>query len=493
MSAKQFGHRLKQTIVVFLVAVGAVCLVGHGCKRSEPGGSPVAGGPNVLLISLDTARADFFSCYGHERATTPRIDALASEGTLYRSAYATNFWTLPSHASLLTGLYPGQAGATSETNHLPEAVTTLAERLGKAGYRTGAVVCNAWLSKANGFGQGFGDFVEMWRRRNAPMPNSTVAEVEQAAVDRAVSWMARRAAERAPFFVFVNLNIAHLPYDPPSEWQARFLSPRWAVDRISRLRGVTGMWPHLAGAIQLSASDLRIMRELYEAEIALADDFAGQLVDALKADGILDETLVIVTSDHGENIGDHGMIDHLLSMYDSTIRVPLIIRYPDRFDAGVVIDDLVSLVDVAPTILDVCGVSDEASGRGDRPAGLCNQERAPRSFVLAENDRPMNGIDLLRKDFPSFDTSTIDHRMRMIRTRGHKLIWRVGAGVELFDVRLDPGELNDVADDRGSVREELLGELRRWSESTGRREPPARFDGLDAETLEQLRSLGYVE
>lgn len=444
--------------------------------------------PNVLLVVLDTTRADYLSSYGHPRPTTPRLDRLAAEGTLYLRAYATSFWTLPSHASLLTGLYPSVAGATSETNHLPADAETLAELLRGAGYRTGAVIRNAWISEERGFGQGFDDFIEAWRGEgSSPGP-----EAEQAAVDAAVAWLEEREATEGPFFLLVNLNVAHLPYLPPEDSRRRFSSEPWPPERVARLMEIKGGWQHLAGELPLDDTDYRILRQLYAAEVATADELVGQILDALEDDGRLDDTLVIVTSDHGENLGEHGMIDHMLSMYDTTTRVPLIIRYPERFEAGAREEDLVSLVDIVPTVLDVCSLI-EARDPEHLRSSLASSERVRRPAVFAENARPINGIERLRRWFPHFDATRIDHAMRMIRTDRFKLVWRVNVAASLFDLERDPGETVDVAGERRELRDDLLAALRRWALSLDARAGSGPFESRDRESLEQLRSLGYLE
>lgn len=450
--------------------------------------------PNIVLIVLDTTRADFLSSYGHPRNTSPNIDRLAREGVLFRRAYATDFWTLPSHASLLTGRHPTEIQATAETNQLPARATTLAEILLGAGYRTGAVVTNGWLNRERGFDQGFQEYFEMWRRvwrRHSP-PAGRRFEGDLA-IGLAIDWIADRAREGDPFFLFVNLNTAHLPYTPHPEILKRFLSPDRPASQVSRLQKVSGMWGHLAGKVKLDPTDLAILRELYEAEIATADLLVGRLIAALEGAGILDGTLVIVTSDHGENIGDHGMIDHLLSMYDTTIHVPLIMRYPKRFRSGSVNEELVSLVDVVPTVLDISGLAPPDDVPAARRRSLASRDASPPAAVFAENDRPINGVELMKKQFPDFDTRTIDQRMRMVRTEDHKLIWKERGDVELFDLREDASEERDIAGRDAATREELLRILETWTDSLDPGEVVPRLESRDAESIEQLRELGYVE
>ena len=455
--------------------------------------------PNVVLIVLDTARADRFSFQGYERNTSPNIDALSAEGAVFERVYATSFWTLPSHASLFTGLYPSQTGATSETNQFPEFNVSLAEIFQEAGYDTAAVVCNSWISRERGFGQGFADFFEMWRKQSSKKmgeEHNTTVEIKPVgtqATKKAISWLEQHSTNDVPFFLFVNLNINHLPYRPPEPFFSEFLSEGYDLEKLQRVITVQGMWAHLAGEIELDEADLRIMSDLYDSETAFADNCVGQIVDRLKTLGILDETVVIVTSDHGENIGEHGMIDHLLSMYETTLHIPLVIRYPKAFSAGERVKALVSQVDIAPTLLDICRLENKGSPLKIKERSLCNPDRPRRIFVIAENDRPLNGIGLMKKRFPAFDTKQIDYRMRAIRTDRYKLIWKIGRTIELYDLQMDPQEQYNLSDTLTQVSDRLQAMLVRWMREMPATKDISFFKSKDTESLEKLRSLGYVE
>lgn len=470
---------MRSAVASAVLALG--CALAVACEVNPPAESR----PNVVLIVLDTTRADALRGATTGESRTPRIDALAAEGTSYTRAYSTSFWTLPAHASLLTGLHPSLIGATSETNRLPPGPATLAELLSDAGYRTGAIVRNAWLAAERGFGRGFHDFDEAWRVRGPP------ARVELRTASKAAEWIQSKAALEAPFFLLVNFNVAHLPYFSPSEYWERVRSRPWPKSQVKRLRSITGMWSHLAGALELSDSDLVLLRELYSAQIAVADDLVGRIVDALVGADLLDDTLLILTSDHGENLGEHGKIDHLLSMYETTLRIPLTIRYPARFPGGQQRDELVSLVDIAPTILEICGLDAGATGRSGR--SLVSREVSPPRFVIAENDRPLNGVELLREQFPDFDAGGIDHPQRALITDRYKLIWHLPERFEIYDLERDPDELVDLSPHRTPLHRELIGQLREWQESVGRVVTPAeRLESQDAEAIERLRSLGYL-
>jgi arylsulfatase A-like enzyme len=450
--------------------------------------------PNVLLIVLDTARADRFSCFGYERKTSPNIDAMALESVVYECAYSPSCWTLPSHASLFTGLYPIQAGATSETLHLPLSNTTVTEALKKTGYDTAAFVCNAWVNMERGFAQGFTEFYEMWRHESEPDTTQGQSPKELTATKKVISWFERRKKAENPFFVFINLNCVHLPYCPPEPFLSRFAGNRgYYSEEVNRVGLVKSMWSYLAGELKLSERDFHIMNDLYDGEVAFADRCVGQIIEQLRNLGILDETVVIVTSDHGENLGERGRIDHSLSMYETTLHIPLVIRYPRRFRAGTRNSDLVSFVDIAPTILELCNVREGMEKLKPDKMSLAREDRPRRVFVVAGNERPLAGIALMKDRYSAFDTSTIDFRMRSIRTDSYKLIWNVERGKELFDLRADPGELHDLAGVEIETRDKLHRILYNWLKQIPSAGDVSFLEGQDEESMRILRSLGYLK
>ena len=211
----KYNTKLIGLAVVSVVIVGALFISISSLFKHKR--------PNVLLIVLDTTRADHLSCYGHDRKTSPYIDRLGSEGVIFDHAYAAACWTLPSHASLLTGLEPLEAGATSETLHLPESNKTIAEILNEAGYDTAAFICNSWVSKERGFGQGFDDYHEMWRASNNKHIIVSLSKSEVATTEKVKEWLNHRTDKQNPFFAFINLNGVHLPYQPPEPYRSDFL------------------------------------------------------------------------------------------------------------------------------------------------------------------------------------------------------------------------------------------------------------------------------
>jgi len=463
------------------------CLWLNGCNRHK------TKKPNVLLIVLDTARADHFSFMGYHRNTSPNIDALAQESAVFDRAYSTCCWTLPSHGSLFTGLYPVHAGSTSETLQLPGNNTTITESLAAAGYDTAAFVCNSWISKERGFDQGFGEFNEMWRGDYKNSTTQNHSPLETTAVQNINAWISRRETGQKPFFLFANLNGIHLPYTPPEPFLAKFLSQGYTNQQVNRIAAILSWWPFLAGEISLSEKDFRIMNDLYDGEVAFADHLVGQMVNQLKISNMLDDTVIIVTSDHGENLGEHGLIDHMISMYETTLHIPLLIRYPKAFEARSRVKDLVSLVDIVPTVSDLCGISNFKSNAPAGRTSLADKQRISRSFIISGNERPLTGIALMKNQYPAFDTGKIDYKIRTIRSEPYKLIWNVDKSFELYDLDKDPGELTNLADSLPHIRTELHKMLMAWLNKIPDTADIPFLEGQDQESIKILRSLGYLK
>ena len=283
--------------------------------------------PNVLLVVLDTARADAVSRSVGPDSPTPTFARLAQSGVTYSNARSTAPWTLPSHASLFTGLYPSRHGAHHEHLQLDQERVTLAEILSST-HETAGFTENPQITIARGFAQGFGTYDETWRAR------SGIQQV-MPTVSRVVEWLGRRDSDR-PFFLFVNLMSPHLPYFPPEGSEKRFLPAGTPADQVMRLRFVNEREARLyiMGKLPLGPGDFAVLRALYQAEVAHADAQLGQIIAALEASGSLDRTLVIVVSDHGENLGEHGLMEHQLCIYETLLHVPMLLRLPGKFEIG---------------------------------------------------------------------------------------------------------------------------------------------------------------
>jgi arylsulfatase A-like enzyme len=423
------------------VGAGLALLAATGCSARHP---------NILLIVADTARADRFSCDGYARPTTPRIDALGRDGAVYLEARTPAPWTLPAHASLFTGLEPRFHGADSGHLKLDDDLPVLAQTLREAGYRTQAYVANPWVGKDYGFDRGFDTFDEVWRSVHGTEGEMGAGAIVET-IDRWLDWRAGNADARAkPFFLFVNFFEPHLPYNPPEEERARFLSAGADPARVERLRRFKNPdeVKAILGLLTLDDADRAVLSSLYDGEIAYVDRRIGEIADGLLTRGLLDDTVVAVTSDHGEMIGEHGLYDHKLGLYEPVLRIPLVLRYPRRVHAGQRIAAPVMLQDLYPTLIGLAGVAGSvqarplpgvqgfaaATGRGTCADPIVEEVAPPREFLPA----------LLQID-PHADVAHLGAGIASVTCAGFKLIeWSDGRRA-LYDLGADPGETNDRA------------------------------------------------
>jgi arylsulfatase A-like enzyme len=466
--------------------------IAFGCDGQGP--SPGEAGvsrPDIVLIVLDTVRRDRLSAYGYERNTSPEFDALASKSRRYTDAHATGAWTVPSHASVFTGLYAASHGATQETTLLAQGLETLAETLSGAGYETAAITGNAMINRERGFDQGFEHYRESWRK---------VKKVNRDPVT--VEWVKAFLGERKrnrPYFLFVNLIGAHTPFDSCGLRCGKF---------GESLGGgiVDSDWLSVyRGRRNLSAEQLERLQRLYDAEIAEVDRNLGQILRALEdyyADKLAGDPLLIVTSDHGENIGDHGHVNHVFSLHETTVAIPLVIRPPGRATEGGALDDRpVQLVDLYPTILKAAGFDLEAyPSQGFDLFDSRLDSMIEGRPVFAEYYRPRQALEVLLRNATPLEAERLAkyrRRLKSVTEDGWKLVWAGDGSHELYDLGNDPGELRNLIRDpaAASRRDSLLATLNelmsRYEQMT--QDPKARAPSLDAETREELRALGYLE
>jgi len=434
-------------------------------------------------VVLDTTRADAVSADGGEGAETPTLDRLAEEGVLYTQARSTSAWTVPSHGSLFTGLYPSRHGAHHEHLKLDPQMTTVAEALAPE-YATAGFSENPHVSRGYGFAQGFEHFEETWRGRPA-------ATAVPPTADRVMAWLRARDRER-PFLVFINFMTPHLPYAPDRRFERRFVPAGADPKLVEGLRRFNEWDARLVmtGRRTLSPEQVSLLRDLYRADVAFADFRLARVVVELARERALDHTLVAVVGDHGENITDHGLMEHQFCLYDSLLRVPMILRLPGTFDGGRKLDAPVQLVDLAPTILQVAGVPKERWPVFQGVSLVDHPPPADRPEV-AEYMRPSGQRWRFERVAPGFDFSRFDRRLRALVIGRWKVIVPEGGTPELYDVVADPGELHDVAAEHPDVVDRMATWLERWSQGdrhvTGEGAPR-----VDPETKKALEALGYV-
>jgi arylsulfatase A-like enzyme len=453
-----------------LMALAPLALVGCG----------PAARPNILLVVIDTARADRFPFDGYERPTAPALTALAGEGAIYTQAFSPAPWTVPAHASLFTGQYPSLHHTDCGSLRLPDAAVTLAEILRDAGYRTVGYTGNPWVSTTYNFDQGFDTFVETWR--NVPrVSEDTGAAQTNEQVLRFLRW--RRdspEASRQPFFLFINYFEPHLPYHPPEPERSRLLRPGAdpaAVQRLSRL-GHPEEMRFILGVSDLTPRDLAILNDLYDGEIAYVDRRVGEVLALLREQGILDRTVVAIAGDHGENIGDHHMMDHKMSVHDTLLHVPLLLRYPPRVKGGQRIDAPVQLHDLQPTLLALAGVVQPAGATVEAVplpgTGIDGPRRQAGDPIVGEFvGPPVDFLKVMQDLFPKSDLSRFNRTLIALRSGDYKITWGSDGRHALFNIGEDPGETRDLAALEPDRLREMAGRVREWLARPARRSLPA--------------------
>lgn len=466
--------------------------------------------PNILLIVMDSARAANLSCYGYARPTTPNIDAIAREGTLFEQAISVGCWTLPVHASMFTGLYPISHGLTSSRMALPADCPTLAGHLSQHGYETICFSNNPYISRSTGLANGFETVEELWRitrprgikrtptsrllklleqgrpwtypaislirrgqqvwgrlkRRGAPKRDSGA----QLTVKKLKEWLVSRDAAQ-PFFAFINFMEVHEPYQPPAPYDQKFM-PKG----ISRRAAYRLLANKLSSDPRRAQARQQVLAALYDGELCYLDEQIRQVVDSLESLDLLDDTVLIITSDHGDSLGEHEEFGHRKVLYEQLVRVPLIVRYPARFAADARSSNQVQLVDLYPTLLELAGVRSPAPAGAQSLVG--SGRHSGREFAVAENTGTKSAEFVVA---------------RMLRTDRYKYIWKSNAEHELYDLDADPAESRNVISHEPAIAAEFEQKLQAWQDSLTRTSVGVESAEYDELVLSRLRELGYVE
>jgi arylsulfatase A-like enzyme len=443
---------------------------------------------NVLLVSVGCLRADHVSGYGYGRDTTPFLDEIGREGVRFPNMIATAVSTLPAHATLFTGLHSVTHGATDERRFLSTPHKTLAEYVQAAGYRTAAFCTNPWVSPETGFGRGFDAF---FTQRHHNRLAARALFYGRRASDRLLRRKdsgARRtnralkrwlAASTQPFFAFVQYHEAHLPFRPPPPYDRMFLPRGVTTQRAAAVNQDCD--EYIAGRAQMSEEDVAILTALYDGELRYVDTRLCEIAEFLQARGVWDRTLCVVVGDHGEHLGEHHMMGHKFRLDDTVLRVPLLLRCPERVPQGFVVDELAQTTDVLPTILRLLDLGAETGRLHGR--ALIDDDRATggSGFAFAEAFRP--DLSAFRRRFPAFDTRAVDVRQKVIRTKREKFIWHSDEANELYDLATDPGELDNLVERDAARADAMRRALFDWLASldhfeTGERSVQAENDQI---------------
>lgn len=466
--------------------------------ESAPPVAPPEGAPvNVLIISIDTLRADAVGSYGNKDGLTPNLDRLAREGARFEQAYSSSSWTLPAMASLFTGLDARRhnAGWVSDARdplartRLSPELWTLTGSLRERGYETAAIVTNPFLTLRYGFGRGFDTYenfsiaadifvafqdTSLVRFATWVMPSLVPGDRSGVVTARAAEWLRRRSSER-PFYLWVHYIDPHAPYSPGGD-----------KTRISSFRGdsllggtpagdFVDSTPDIArlrsGEVRPDAEQKRQMRRLYDGEVAEVDAAIGNLLAALDDTGASASTLVVCVSDHGEEFWEHGGVEHGRTVYDEVVHVPLLMRWPGRITAGTTVGSLVRITDIAPTVIEATGGTIPQKLDGFSLRQMLRGGAVPERVAFIEN------------------MHFAEERLGL-RTPTHKYVRWENGKEEVYDLRRDPGERVDLAGD-----DAVIAPLRAMSDQFAAASEPNRDSKTvspTGATREALRALGYT-
>jgi len=463
---------------------------------------------------MDAARVKNFSCYGYTKKTTPNIDKIASEGTLYENAISAAPWTLPSHASIFTGLYPSEHNTHSRHAFLDPKYPTIAENLTQLGYTTVGFSNNPYVSAFYGLSRGFNEFeligldkrffknntldIQSFLRNSScrgikrylefikailhegnPLKNIfnvIYIKFQNNKIKRFLgddgahitnkkikSWI-KRNYNNMPFFIFVNYIECHVPYSPPFEYRKNKLT-FWRDLRINQDSNGYNF-----KQFKLSDKEFKILESLYDAELEYLDHRIGEIYRFLSEEGILDDTVIIITSDHGENIGDHGLFGHILSVHDTVVHVPLIIRYPEIFPAGKRVKQRVQSHDIFKTIMDIVDKNNDIKGHSLLVESI---ENNPDRIIISELMGLNVAVDLSKaqEKYPDVDVYAYDFGLKAVYLDKYKYIKHLDNGQnELYILSEDPDERKNVIKEHPDLAKILDETISKWVEDIEHKE-----------------------
>ncbi|MBU4329367.1 MAG: sulfatase-like hydrolase/transferase [Acidobacteria bacterium] len=462
--------KTKEWILILLAGMLAFA---SGCGQTNAGF-------NVVLISIDTLRPDHLGCYGYGVDTSPTIDRLAAEGVRFENAFSSTTWTLPAHVSLLTGMPDGVHGVTSEASLLDENRDTLAEIMRRTGRHTLGVFTGPYLLPFWGFHQGFDTYADATRYDKTLEGAEVISAAEKGrttpdALDRVEALLADISGR--PFFLFLHLFDAHPDFDPPPPYDTRF-DPGYSGS-VTGIDIMNNPSVHAA----MPERDRLHLQALYDGEIRFINDRGlDRLLGILEARQCLENTLIVLTSDHGEEFFEHGVFGHRQNLYDTTLRIPLIVWAPALVPSGVTVKTPVRIYDILPTILELTEVP--------RPDGILG-----RSLV------PLFSEEAVEGEWPSLfaGLESQSRKMEALRTERYKMVVDFKNDVRaLFDLQADPEEKAPLTDRSLPLFLQFQDMFfkQRWeltSIAENLPKGPVRRRDMDPELRERLRSLGYIK
>lgn len=455
--------------------------------------------PNVILITMDTTRCDHLSCYGYKEKTTPNLDQLTKDSVVFENVHSTSSWTIPAHASIFTGLYPSKHGAHTKkgrTGHLSEENVTLAEILTQQGYKAAGFIGGYFCSSYFGLSQGFDYYDEnlinlviefnnflVLKIYCALFPIIDVFEKHGLAGKRVATQINRVAFKwlnknyQYPFFLFLNYFDPHHPYHPLDDSHIRI------PNELAIKKGNYVNWEGrlinkvLRKKHTLTAKERKCLLNRYDNEIRQMDRGLGEFLKFLKEIEVYDNSLIVVTSDHGESFGEHGLMLHTPAVYEELVRVPLIVKYPKDHHKTGHVSTPISLVDIMPEVLIVVGIP--------IPTGVQGVSFSQKQHnLIVERYKDENWAWTA---YPFGERS-----LRVIYEKDYKYIWTSNGKHELYNLRDDPQELNNLFDRVPEIAFEMEKKLDQWVQTSYRDHSKDRSFKISKEVEETLKAMGYL-
>jgi arylsulfatase A-like enzyme len=471
--------KLLVPIALLLLTIFAI-----GCDKTETKSeSAHRAGPNVIVLLVDTLRADYVGTYGG-KAETPVIDWLAGQGAQFNKAYAPSSWTVPSVASIFTGMYPqthglvegiNLAGQVSKQQRLPDQYTTLAESFRRAGYTTFCITTNSHLSRQHGYNAGF-DHFQMFRFSDGTSVEETVETWKD---------QLQKADDTTGYFLFLHWVDPHHPYDPREPYISK-LDP----DYLTKLGPLLTESPdilYVKGHFDKFPEHLSLLRDLYASEVSWTDASVGRTLKLLPSVG---NSTIVMLSDHGEAFAEHKSMVHGIDLYQETVHVPLILIRPDKLGAGTKVDTPVSLIDVMPTLLSQIGATVPKECEGVDLTPLLKGETIPARPLFSHLDKMkvFRWQAMFDQDLKLLSHLPSQAQAVKALKDGKNLV----AKRRLFDLAKNPGETTDLVEKRPNDAKRLAEILGKTMAVTPKTMPQSVSGKMSPEEIEKLKSLGYI-
>lgn len=519
-------------VVGLVVVAGAagVWVARQGGVAPQPVAPPPVAAPahpNVLFIVWDTTRADRMSLYGNPRPTTPRIAQFAESAVVYERAYSADMWTMPSHSSLFTGLPTTSHGVTSDYRWLDGTYLTLPEHLAAQGYDTYGFTANQFASQNCNLFQGMGSFDTVWQgpyakasrqaTRRKLIPEDASTEISPAwrpdaskpnmmwdrgmakdagpvAHEAVIRWISERPDPKKPWFAFVNLMEAHWPRVPTVQARKQVMDEATYQKALTTDATLFTALSYNLDQHNYTPEEIAAQVAVYDASLVDLDNATADLLDDLQDRGLLDDTVVVLTADHGEYLGDHHMFDHRYGLYDSMTRVPLILRYPAALPPRRVAAP-VSTAGVWTAVVEAAGLPMPADGWTRATLDVSTGGGAFSEYPVFDD----RALTRFKKFYPNLDLTRWMRTLDAAVDGTYKLIsYHDHVGTELYDLAADPGETHNLAAEQPDRVAALQAKLDAWKAGQRAYDPAARGPDDKPKTLsskekQMLEALGYVQ